>query len=81
MTSLSRKEIVARFDKAVELAEAYNSSSRSIKRFYPITEYRRGKLDTIGLYDYKTKKYILGDILSYNIAEVLEEIETLVNNA
>ena len=75
---MKRKENEKDFQKLVRRAEEYNARPGNDKRFFPMTDYRRGRLTTVGMYDYKTKKYALSDLLAHNVQEVLGQIEKMV---
>lgn len=76
--SLSRKEIMNRFFAVTERAEKYNSKPGNMKRFFPMTESRKGHISVIGLYDYETKKHVLCDILSWEIDTCVDEMEKML---
>ena len=69
-----------KFEKIAEQAEKYNIENK-IVRFYPMTQLRYGKLQTIGLYDYKTKKYVLTDTQGPDVASAITEMEQMVENS
>lgn len=78
---MKRKDVSDRFAAVVTAAESYNAKPGVDKRFYPMTDGRRGHLITIGMYDYKTKRHVLCDVLSYQIEECMAEMEKMVKTA
>jgi len=75
---MKRKETEKDFMTLVRKAEEFNARPGNDKRFYPMTEHRRGRLTTVGMYDGKTKKYVLCDLLAHNIQENLDQIKALM---
>lgn len=61
----------------LERADNQNSQN-SNKRFWPITQFKNGKLIEYGVYDYKTKKYLLYTTYSLNIEEEIKELENFI---
>jgi hypothetical protein len=54
------------------------NSQNSIKRFWPMTNFKNGKLIEYGVYDYKTKKYILFTTYSLNIENEIKQLEDFI---
>lgn len=77
---MTRKELSNRFFAVVEKADKYNSKPGTMKRFYPMTENRKGHITTVGMYDYKNKKYVLCDMLSWRIEDSITEMEEMVRS-
>ena len=77
---MKRKDTESDFKKLVRLAEEHNARPGNDKRFFPIADYRRGRLITLGMYDGKTKKYALSDLLAHNVQTVLEDIDRMITN-
>lgn len=75
---MTRKAITNRFFACIEAAEKYNSKPGNVKRFYPMTDNRRGHMTQIGMYDYTEKRYVLCDILSWQVDDAISEIESMV---
>lgn len=76
---MSKKVNTNRFDDLVKMADACNSRNRGGKRFYPISA-KEGKILVYGMYDYKTKKYIISEpFVDVNL--VFDEIEIMLKNA
>jgi hypothetical protein len=75
--SMTRKEISNRFSSIVEKADKRNAKPGK-KRFYPMTETRKGHLTTIGMYDGVTKRYVLCDMLSWRIEDSITEMEEMI---
>ena len=70
-----RKSDLVYFDTIVKTADAYNVRV-GFKRFYTIRS-REGKVLTFGLYDYRTKKYVLAR--SYqNLENHFKEMEDMI---
>lgn len=77
---MNRKVAEAKFRDLVQRAEEFNARPGNDKRFFPMSDVRRGRLITVGMYDNKSKKYALGDLLAHNIEQVLGDIENMLNN-
>jgi hypothetical protein len=77
---MNRKEAEAKFRELVRQAEEFNARPGTDKRFFPMSDVRRGRLITVGMYDDKSKKYALGDLLAHNIEQVLGDIEDMITN-
>ena len=77
---MNRKAAEAKFNALVKQAEEFNARPGNDKRFFPMSDVRRGRVITVGMYDNKSKKYALGDLLAHNIEQVLEDIEYMVSN-
>jgi len=77
---MKRKDNEKEFQKLVRKAEEHNARPGNDKRFFPMTEYRRGRLTTVGMYDYKAKKFALCDLLAHNIQENLEQMDRMITN-
>ncbi|RLB67310.1 MAG: hypothetical protein DRH08_03975 [Deltaproteobacteria bacterium] len=75
---MNKKVAETRFRDLVRRAEEFNARPGNDKRFFPMTDGRRGRLITIGMYDGKTKKYVLCDLLAHNIGESLDQIDQLL---
>lgn len=75
---MKRKEVSERFSAVEKAAEKYNNTRGNAKRFYPMIDGRRGHLTSIGLYDYETKRYVLCDVLSYQIEDCIKQMEEMV---
>jgi hypothetical protein len=74
---MSKKINGNRFEELVKLADERNG--RGGKRFYPISA-KEGKILVYGMYDYKTKKYIISEpFVDVNL--VFDEIEIMLKNA
>lgn len=64
---------------SVELMDKVNTLSDKVnkklgfRRFYPITETKRGELITVGLYDYTSKKYMIADMRHYSAENTLHK--------
>lgn len=52
-----------------------NEKFRNHKRYQTMTTYNGGKLIEYGVYDYKTKKYVLHNCYSLHADRNLQEIE------
>jgi hypothetical protein len=61
----------------LERADNQNSQN-SMKRFWPMTQFKNGKLIEYGVYDYKTKKYLLFTTYSLNIEDEIKQLETFI---
>lgn len=70
-----KKADLARFDDIAKTADRYNSKHGS-KRFYSIKS-RDGKIVTIGMYDYNTKKYVLSKPFD-DLNRIFKQIEDLI---
>lgn len=77
---MKRKDTESDFKKLVRLAEEHNARPGNDKRFFPIADYRRGRLITLGMYDYVTKKFATSDLLAHNVQSVLSDIDDMVTN-
>lgn len=77
---MNRKVAETKFNDLVRKAEEYNARPGNDKRYFPMTDGRRGRLITIGMYDYIAKKYAICDLLAHNIQTVLEDIEAMIDN-
>lgn len=75
---MGKKLIFSRFNSITDAAETYNSRN-SYKRFWPIQS-RKGKFWEFGMYDYKSKKYILSTPTS-DLNHVFDEIEGMLSHA
>jgi hypothetical protein len=75
---MKRKDVSERFAAVVKAAEKYNNTRGNDKRFYPMTDGRRGHMISVGLYDYQTKQYALCDVLSYQIEDCVKQMEDMV---
>lgn len=75
---MSKRVNIKRFDALEKRAEKYNQESRELKRFYPIRS-RDGKMLVFGMYDYKSKKYVLSTFTS-DLNAIFDEIEDMLND-
>ena len=81
-----KKIDVARFERLVKQSERLNSRE-GYTRFYPIKSSeligrseKRTKILVFGMYDYKTKKYVLSKPF-VDVNKSFDEIEELLDNA
>ena len=77
---MNRNEVMVKFSDLSDQAEQLNSKTKT-RRFYPMTNTRAGKVIEFGMYDGKTKRYVLCETNSQNAVERLNEIETMLKNA
>ena len=77
---MKRKDTEKDFQKLVRKAEEFNARPGNDKRFFPISDYRRGRLITLGMYDYMTKKFAMSDLLAHNVQTVLTDIDEMIVN-
>ena len=76
------KSILSAFGEAVRIAEEYNHFNK-MKRFIPMTQYKEGSdvCTEVGIYDYKTKKYVLFDVRAHNALELSRELTEMVRKS
>lgn len=75
---MSKRINIARFEGLVKRAEDFNRRVAG-KRFYPI-QTRDGKILVFGMYDYKTKKFVLSEpFVDVNLA--FDEVEAMLDAA
>jgi len=75
---MKRKDTEKDFQKLVRKAEEYNARPGNDKRFFPINDHRRGRLITLGMYDYISKKHAVCDLLAHNVQTILADIEDMI---
>ena len=68
------------FQELVRRAEELNARPGNDKRFFPMQDGRRGRLTTVGVYDHKSKKYVLCDLLAHNIRDNLDQMDKMISN-
>ena len=79
-SKMSKAEITVKFAELSDEAYKVNGKIKD-RRFYPMTENRNNRLYEFGVYDYKTKKYVLECIHSPDAEKALKEIKSLINSA
>ena len=77
---MSTNQLMKRFDKVCKDAENFNAKNRA-KRLLPMTNGQHNHVTEIGIYDSKRKKYAVTDIRAHNAAEIMTDIEALVDFA
>ena len=77
MAKMSKAEITVKFAELSDEALALNGRIRD-KRFYPMSHNRNHRLYEFGIYDYKTKKYVLESIHSSRAYKALGEIRSML---
>lgn len=77
---MSKAELVVKFSELADEAIALNGKIRE-RRFYPIAQNYNQKLVEFGMYDYKTKKYVLEGIHSPRAPKALSEIRAMLDYA
>jgi len=79
-SKMSKADMSGRFAELSTLAYKANQRLKD-RRFYPMSHDRNGRLYEFGVYDYKTKRYVLECIHSPDAYKALDEMEAMLNNA
>ena len=79
-SKMSKAEITVRFAELSDLAHKTNARIKD-RRFLPMSQDRNNRLYEFGLYDYKTKRYVLESIHSPNAVRALGEVEAMLAKA
>ena len=69
---------IYKFNRVAELAEKYNSKNKT-QRFQMMTRNKGTQLVEVGMYDTKTKKWVLCDTRHYTLDSCLKEMEDMIN--
>jgi len=77
---VSKSELVVKFAELADQAIALNGKIRE-RRFYPMAQSYNQKLVEFGMYDYKTKKYVLEGIHSPKAMKALGDIRAMLDAA
>lgn len=77
---MNRNEISVNFADLSDQAEGFNRRNRT-RRFYPMQQYRAGRLWQFGMYDGVSKKYVLSEINDREAAERIAEIRRMLSAA
>lgn len=77
---MSKAEMVVKFAELADEAIALNGKIRE-RRFYPMAHSYNQKLVEFGMYDYKTKKYVLEGIHSPKAHRALSDIRSMLDAA
>lgn len=78
--AMSKKDMSAKFADLSSDAYALNGRLKD-RRFYPMSHNRNNRLYEFGLYDYKTKRYVLECIHSPNAYKALQEVRAMLDAA
>lgn len=77
-SKMSKSDIAQRFSELSREAYGVNGRIKN-RRFYPMSHDRNGRLYEFGLYDYKTKRYVLECIHSPNAFKALDEVKAMLD--
>ena len=77
---MNRNEITVNFADLSDQADQYNRSNPG-RRFFPMTQYRGGRLHEFGMYDGIRKKYVLSEVNSRDAVARLAEIKNMLRSA
>jgi hypothetical protein len=73
---MKKTDVIATFERLSARAEKRNSDAKE-RRFWPI-QTKEGKVPIFGMYDYKSKKYVLSRPFD-DLEEIMNQIETLIS--
>lgn len=76
-SKMSKAEITVKFAELSDMAFKVNGRIKN-RRFYPMSQNRKNKLYEFGIYDYKTKRYVLECIHSPDAYKALNEIQEML---
>ena len=77
---MSKSDMSAKFAELSDEAYRLNGKLKD-RRFYPMSHNRNHRLYEFGLYDYKTKRYVLECIHSPNAPSALTEVRSMLDQA
>lgn len=77
---MNKAEMSAKFADLSSEAYALNGKLKD-RRFYPMSHNRNNRLYEFGLYDYKTKRYVLECIHSPDAYKALQEVRGMLDVA
>lgn len=79
-SKMSKSEMAVRFAELNDEASKLNGKIKD-RRFYPMSQDRGNRLYEFGMYDYKTKRYVLECIHSPDAPKALQDVKALLDNA
>lgn len=77
---MNRNEISVNFADLSDQAESFNRRNRQ-RRFYPMQQFRGGKLWQFGMYDGVRKKYVLSEVNDREASVRISEIRKMLEQA
>ena len=75
---MTKAEMSVKFGELSDAAYKLNGKIKN-RRFYPMSHNRNNRLYEFGLYDYKTKRYVLECIHSPNAPNALTEVKVMLD--
>lgn len=68
---------IYKFNRVADLAEKYNSKNKT-QRFQVMTKNKGTQLVEVGLYDTKSKRWVLVDTRHYTLDSCIKEMEEMI---